>query len=461
MLNYRKELEMIDNFNGSLFGNQDGFTSANYQTPYSAAPTAPTSPVSAQKPSERPDGFIVGWDDIEELGRTQKTVDIKVFGIGGAGNNAVKNMYLDNEKNAELYIINTDLTVLHNSPVKNKICIGAKTTHGHGAGSKPEIGKRAAEESLDIIRDVLEGTDMLYITAGMGGGTGTGASPVIANLARDMGILTIAIVTKPFSFEGPVRMAQAEDGIALLRDCCDAVVIIPNEKLLTLSDNNLSAADAFKAADEVLIKSVQSICRLINENSDINLDFADISTTLRNAGEAHIGVGIAGGENKAIMAAEHAINSPLLETSIKDADGILISIVTSRDTPLNELTEASEIIKKEASQNVNIIFGLKYDDTIGDRIEITVIATKNAGLNQETPFTVPVAAPAPAPYIPSAPAFTAAEEKPAAPIEAPASYPMPSAKPAVSDASQPFCDDAAFKFIQSIATRKPIDDDNQ
>ncbi len=461
---------MIDNFNNgySFATPNNGF--ATPQTGF-ASPAQPSfatqQPAPAPAPIDRPDGFIEGWDEFEDYDFSQNAVQIKVFGVGGAGNNAVNRMFLENEKNAEMVVVNTDLPVLRSSPVKKKVAIGRLTTGGHGAGSKPEMGKRAAEESVEVLKRMLAGTDMLYITAGMGGGTGTGASPVIASIAREMGILTVAIVTKPFDFEGPVRMAQAEDGINKLRECCDAVIIIPNQKLLTLSDTHITTRDAFKAADEVLIKSVQSICRLINEKSDINLDFADITTTLRNAGDAHIGVGIASGENKAMLAAEQAINSPLLETSIKDADGVLISVVTSPDTDLKEITDASDMIKKEASPNVNVIFGLKYEEQTEDKIEITVIATRNGGLrespvipsfgNVQAEPVKPAPTPAPAP---AAPATTAtAPSAPATPAPSAPATPRPepiTVKP-VEQPAQPatpgFYNDAEFKFLQNIAMK--------
>jgi len=323
------------------------------------------------------DGYIDGWDDDDLY--AQK-VNIKVFGVGGGGNNAVNRMFLSGDKSAEMVVVNTDIAVLRTSPVKAKVAIGKNTTRGHGAGANPEAGKRAAEESIDLIKKKLENVDMLYITAGMGGGTGTGASPIIAKVAKDMGILTVAVVTKPFSFEGDVRMAAAEDGIEKLRQNVDAVIVVPNERLLSLSNKPLEIKEAFRAADEILIKGVQSICRLINDESYINLDFADVTTILRNSGEAHIGVGIASGENKAMLAAEQAINSPLLETSIKEADGMIISIVSSENMTLSEINEATQMIKNEAAKSVKIIWGLKFDPDMGDNIEITVIATRNGGL---------------------------------------------------------------------------------
>ena len=333
---------------------------------------------------EHSGGFIEGWDDDDDDELISQRVNIKVFGVGGGGNNAVNRMYANGDKSATLVAVNTDIRVLRSSPIESKIAIGKHTTKGHGAGANPESGKKAAEESIEYIKRNLEGVDMLYITAGMGGGTGTGASPVIAKVARDMGILTVAVVTKPFECEGESRMATAEDGINKLRDCVDALIVVPNERLNAISGKELQISEAFEAADEILIKGVQSICRLINEDSYINLDFADLTTILKNSGDAHIGVGIASGDNKAMLAAEQAISSPLLETSIKDADGMIVSIISSEKVALSAITEATNKIRKEAAPNVNLILGLKFDPDMGDNIEITVIATKSGGLREQS-----------------------------------------------------------------------------
>ncbi len=396
---------MFEYNNNSYFGNNGQISSARSQvpatpaTPIQKADPAPdtkiqneiTPPVQ-QVPEktapailkEHDSNFIEGWDDDEEEDPISQRVNIKVFGIGGGGNNAVNRMYLNGDKSATLVAVNTDIRVLRSSPVESKIAIGKHTTKGHGAGANPESGKKAAEESIEYIKRNLEGVDMLYITAGMGGGTGTGASPVIANVAKEMGILTVAVVTKPFECEGESRMATAEDGINKLRECVDALIVVPNERLNSISDRPLQISEAFEAADEILIKGVQSICRLINEDSYINLDFADLTTILKNSGDAHIGVGIASGENKAMLAAEQAINSPLLETSIKDADGMIVSIISSDKVALTAITEATNKIRKEAAPNVNLILGLKFDPNMGDNIEITVIATKSGGLKEHT-----------------------------------------------------------------------------
>lgn len=403
---------MFEFNNNSFFSNNGQISSTPAQAP-SAPVQAPTNSVqqnnevttpavqnnteqvsAAYQPSNtvntapvRDSGFIEGWDDDDDLDAVSQRVNIKVFGVGGGGNNAVNRMYANGEKSATLVAVNTDIRVLRASPIESKIAIGKHTTRGHGAGANPESGRKAAEESIEYIKRNLEGVDMLYITAGMGGGTGTGASPVIAKVAKEMGILTVAVVTKPFECEGESRMATAEDGIEKLRDCVDALIVVPNERLNTISGKELQISEAFEAADEILIKGVQSICRLINEDSYINLDFADLTTILKNSGDAHIGVGIASGDNKAMLAAEQAISSPLLETSIKDADGMIISIISSEKVALSAITEATNKIRKEAAPNVNLILGLKFDANMGDNIEITVIATKSGGLRDAASVT--------------------------------------------------------------------------
>ncbi len=375
-------------FNPSVPNRTASVNPAPVQSPIAPQPEIPVAaPAPAPTLSTANDSFIEGWDDELDENSPKQAVNIKVFGVGGGGNNAVNRMYLNGEENADFVVINTDIPILRSSPVPTKLGIGRTTTKGHGAGANPEVGKAAAEESIEHIKAKLENVDMLYITAGMGGGTGTGASPVIARVAKEMGILTVAVVTKPFAFEGASRMAVAEDGIAKLRQFVDAVIVVPNEKLNTLSNKPLGLKEAFKAADEILIKGVQSICSLINDESYINLDFADVTTILRNSGEAHIGIGIASGENKAMLAAEQAINSPLLETSINDADGMIISVNADENVAVNEISDAINSINKNAAKNVRIIWGLKFDPNMGDRIEITVIATKSGMVPQEPQFT--------------------------------------------------------------------------
>lgn len=438
-----------------------GFAAPNssFQNPIQA-PFVPQAPAAPAAPAERPDGFIEGWDDFEDYDFSKNTVQIKVFGVGGGGNNAVNRMFLSGEKSAEMVVVNTDIPVLRSSPVKRKIAIGRLTTRGHGAGADPERGRKAAEESIDIVKNQLVDVDMLYITAGMGGGTGTGASPVIAKAARDLGILTVGVVTKPFQFEGSARMAAAEDGINKLRQSCDAVIVVPNEKLLSLSGTKpLGIKEAFSAADEILIKGVQSICRLINEESYINLDFADVSTILRNSGDAHIGVGIATGDNKAKEAAHQAVNSPLLETTIKEADGIIISTIANENIPLNEINEAIQEIIKEAAPNAKIIWGLKFDSKLDDSIEITVIATRSGGMRDlfsapvnDIPVAVPTPETTPIQNTNPTPAPTPVKESPE-PIAVKPEEQTPPARPTNS-----FYTDLDFQFLQRVAMRKNPDD---
>ncbi len=314
--------------------------------------------------------MIFEHDDTLESG-----VNIKVVGVGGGGNNAVNRMISTNIKGVEFVAINTDRQALRKSDATHQLVIGEKITNGFGAGADPSIGARSAEESLEDIKDVLEGTDMVFVTAGMGGGTGTGAAPTVARIAREMGILTVGIVTKPFLFEGPRRMRQAEAGIAELSEFVDSLVVIPNERLRQISDTRITLSNAFEVADDVLRRGVQSISDLINVPGFINLDFADVTSVMKNAGYAHMGVGSATGKDKAELAAKAAISSPLLETSIKGASGILISISASPDVGLEDVDLASTMIANEASQDANIIWGVAFDNELEDEMRITIIAT--------------------------------------------------------------------------------------
>ena len=302
-------------------------------------------------------------------------VQIKVIGVGGGGGNAVNRMIASDVKGVEFVSINTDKHVLIYSQATHKIQIGEKVTRGQGAGARPEIGKRAAEESKETISDALKGTDMVFITAGMGGGTGTGAAPIIAAAAKEMGILTVGIVTKPFAFEGKHRMEQAEEGIQELAQHVDSLVVIPNDRLKYYSDEPITLANAFDAADDVLRQGVKSISELIKVPGFINLDFADVSAIMRDAGHAHMGVGRAGGKDKARNAAAAAVSSPLLETTIEGAHGVIISITSSPDIGLDEVEEASTLISDAAHPEANIIWGVSFDDTLQDEMIITVIAT--------------------------------------------------------------------------------------
>lgn len=302
-------------------------------------------------------------------------VNIKVVGIGGGGGNAVDRMISEGMKSVEFVSINTDQQVLKKSKATYKIQIGTKLTKGRGAGGQPEQGAMAADESREEIASVLKGSQMIFITAGMGGGTGTGAAPVVAEIAREMGILTIGVVTKPFTFEGKRRCQNAEKGVEELSQHVDSLVVIPNERLKLMSEQKLTLVNAFKAADEVLMQGVQSIADLINVSGEINLDFADVCAVMRDAGYAHMGVGRAAGKDKAEQAALAAISSPLLETSIDGAHGIIINITASPDIDLDDASFASSMISDAAHPDANIFWGVAFDETYNDEMQITVIAT--------------------------------------------------------------------------------------
>ena len=302
-------------------------------------------------------------------------VNIKVIGVGGGGNNAVNRMISTNIRGVEFIAVNTDSQVLDTSCAAKKLIIGDKITKGKGAGANPEVGKRSAEESIEAVREALADADMVFITAGMGGGTGTGAAPVIAKAAKEMGILTVGIVTKPFGFEGRKRYEQAELGIAELSKYVDSLIVIPNERLKQVEDTHITLANAFEIADDVLRRGVQSVSELINVPGFINLDFADVTTIMKNAGYAHMGVGSAKGADKAQLAAMTAISSPLLETSIAGATGVLVSITASEDIQLEEVDAASNMIYAEAHPDANIIWGAAFDPTLEDEMRVTIIAT--------------------------------------------------------------------------------------
>lgn len=302
-------------------------------------------------------------------------VVIKVVGIGGGGNNAVNRMIQEAVKGVEFVAINTDKQALAFSSADTRIAIGEKLTKGRGAGANPEVGEKAAQESEEEITAALKGADMVFITAGMGGGTGTGAAPIVAKIAKDMGILTVGIATKPFAFEGKRRMDLAEEGIAALRGCVDSLLVIPNERLKQVSETKITLVNAFKEADDVLRKGVQSITDLINGLGVINLDFADVTTVMKDAGEAHMGVGTAEGKDKAEEAARLAISSPLLETSISGARGLIVNITANPDIGLEDITTASTIITNEAHPDATVIWGFMTDNSIEDKMLITVIAT--------------------------------------------------------------------------------------
>lgn len=302
-------------------------------------------------------------------------VNIKVIGVGGGGNNAVNRMIMNGIRGVDYIAINTDKQALAKSGAEHKIPIGEKLTKGHGAGSNPEIGARAAEESIEEIKNAIAGADMVFITSGMGGGTGTGAAPVVAKIAQELGILTVGIVTKPFAFEGKKRMDQAEAGIRNFRQYVDSLVIIPNERLKQVSETRITMMNAFEVSDGVLSHGVQSISDLINVPGYINLDFADVTSVMKSAGYAHMGVGEASGKDKAEMAAKAAISSPLLETSINGAKGVLINITSSPDIGLEEVDIASTMIQNEAAADANVIFGVAFDESLEDTMKVTIIAT--------------------------------------------------------------------------------------
>ena len=300
---------------------------------------------------------------------------IKVLGVGGAGNNAVDRMIQSGIKGVEFIAINTDKLVLKKSNASVKIQIGEKITRGLGAGANPDIGAQSAEENKTEITESLRGADMVFVTAGMGGGTGTGAAPVVAAAAKEMGILTIGVVTKPFTFEGKKRLAQAERGVESLKSKVDALVVVPNDKLLQITDRKTSMSDAFIMADEVLMQGVQGISDLITKPGIVNLDFADVKTIMLNTGMAHMGIGRAIGENRAEDAAKQAIQSPLLETSIEGARGVIINITGSDGVGIQEINTAAELVQRSVDPEANIIFGTAIDESLGDEIVITVIAT--------------------------------------------------------------------------------------
>ena len=303
------------------------------------------------------------------------TATIKVIGVGGAGNNAINRMIEAGIKNVEFISVNTDKQALQLSQAGMRIQIGEKLTRGLGAGANPDVGAQAAEESKGEIAEALRGADMVFVTSGMGGGTGTGAAPIVAQAAKEMGILTIGVVTKPFTFEGKRRLSQAERGIESLKGKVDTLVVIPNDKLLQVIDRKTSISEAFRMADDVLRQAVQGISDLIAIPGLINLDFADVKTIMMNKGMAHMGIGIASGENRAEDAAKQAIQSPLLETSIEGARGVIINITGGDDLGLHEVNTAAELIQRSADPEANIIFGSVTDNTLGDDIVITVIAT--------------------------------------------------------------------------------------
>ena len=317
-------------------------------------------------------------------------VTIKVIGVGGGGSNVVNRMVRSGVQGVDFIAVNTDKQALSTSSATFKIQIGEKLTGGQGAGSNPDVGRKSAEESRGQIAKALEDADMVFITAGMGGGTGTGAAPIVADIAKELGILTVGVVTKPFRFEGMRRMKQAEGGINELRNKVDSLVIIPNERLKLATDQKITMLNAFEIADDVLQQAVQSISDLIKNTGFINLDFADVSAVMKDAGRAHMGVGRAAGKNKAEEAAKMAISSPLLETSINGAKGVLINVTGSMDIGLEEVETAANLVQQAAHPDALIIFGAAFDEELEDEIRVTVISTgfeEGAGGMPSNPFS--------------------------------------------------------------------------
>lgn len=383
----------------------------------------------------------------------ENVVNIKVVGIGGAGNNVVNRMMEAGVRSAEFVAINTDKQALSKALATHKIQIGEKLTGGKGAGSNPEIGRKSMEESRATVAKVLENTDMVFISAGMGGGTGTGAAPVVADIARELNILTVGIVTKPFHFEGPHRMRQAEAGIEELRSRVDSLIIIPNERLKLVSAEKISFSTGFRIADDVLKQSVQSISDLINTTQLINLDFADVSSVMRDAGYAHIGVGRAAGKNKAEEASKMAVQSPLLETTINGARGVIINITGDPDLALEDVEIAANMVKTAVHHEANIIFGAAIDDTMDDEIRVIVIATGfDEGIAEDQANFFAQRSAAINTAVPSVPQ----PPKPAAPV--PGAVPEVAAaseqKPAAAPKDEPPAEEDPFESIFRIFNRK-------
>ena len=370
--------------------------------------------------------------------------NIKVIGVGGGGGNAVNRMLLDGVQGVEFVAMNTDQQALLASKATQKVQLGAKLTKGRGAGADPEVGQRAAEESKDEIASALKGAQMVFITAGMGGGTGTGAAPVVAEVAHDLGILTVGIVTKPFSFEGKRKMNMAEQGIDNLLMHVDSLIVIPNERLKLISQEKITLANAFAAADNVLRQGVESISALINVPAFINLDFADVRSIMKDAGYAHMGVGSAKGAGKAENAAKAAISSPLLETIIAGARGVIINITSSPDIGLDDVEQAAGMITQSAHPDANIIWGTAFDESLSDEMQITVVAT---GFDN-TPDSARQSAATPKPVLD---AQSAEAPAPAAQAESSAAAPAAPAAPAASAGSE---DDYGIEQIIEMLNKR-------
>ena len=372
----------------------------------------------------------------------ENVVTIKVVGVGGAGNNVVNRMVSSGTKGVEFIAVNTDKQALAISNADQKIQIGEKLTHGQGAGSDPDIGKRSAEESRNNIAKSLEDADMVFITAGMGGGTGTGAAPTVADIAKEAGVLTVGVVTKPFSFEGKRRMDQARRGVEEMLGKVDSLLIIPNDRLKYATDQKVTLANAFEIADDVLRQAVVSISDLIKSTGFINLDFADVTCVMKDAGYAHMGVGTAVGKGKAEEAARAAVASPLMETSINGAHGVLINITGSADMGLEDVEAAASMVQQAAHPDANIIFGATFDDSMDDQIRVTVIATGFEESVEAEPKRPAAAAAAQAAPARQEDLFSAAAEKAAQAAAAPKPEP-----PKAPEEEDPF--EGIFKIFNS------------
>ena len=407
-------------------------------------------------------------DYISESG-PENVVNIKVVGVGGAGNNVVNRMVKAGTQGVEFIAVNTDKQALAISNADQKIQIGEKTTHGQGAGSDPDVGKRSAEESRNNIAKAIENADMIFVTAGMGGGTGTGAAPTIADIAHEAGMLTVGVVTKPFKFEGKRRLDQANAGIQELLGKVDSLLIIPNDRLKFATDQKITLANAFEIADDVLQQAVSSISDLIKNTGFINLDFADVTCIMKNAGFAHMGVGRAEGKNKAEDAARMAVSSPLMETSIDGARGVLINITGSEDMSLEDVETAANLVQEAAHPDANIIFGASFDPTMQDEIRITVIATgfsesPNSFTAEPASFSKPKASANPSTTMPifSSHSDTIAPIIPSSSASSAASAPAAAAAPVVppvftETAVEEVIEEAPEEKEQAPAAEDPFD----
>ncbi|MCI6574202.1 MAG: cell division protein FtsZ [Actinomycetaceae bacterium] len=350
--------------------------------------------------------------------------NIKVVGVGGGGVNAIDRMIQDGLAGVDFIAVNTDAQSLAKSEAETKIDIGRNVSEGLGAGADPSVGKRAAEENIDLVREMLQGSDMVFVTAGEGGGTGTGAAPVVAHVARDLGALTVGVVTRPFGFEGLQRTRNANSGISELRDAVDTLIVIPNDRLLELTESDIGIIEAFRLADQVLQSGVKGISDLITKPGHINLDFADVKTIMKDAGTALMGLGSATGADRSLRATENAISSPLLEARIDGAHGVLLAFTASTDLGLKEYAEASQLVKEQVDPNANIIIGITLDESLGDEVRVTVIA---AGFDESDDYLVQPA--------------VSAQPKPAEPAAAPEQLPAhldePEVQPLRGEAAGP------------------------